>query len=269
VVADNTLYFAASFALFGLVLLQWVALYWPRRVTSRLLTGTQLLFLGIQGIALISSIAQWGPLGMAHPWPSTMLVVEGALLLALLIEKPSQSTGVGAVVASLVFVVHSYALLLGVPPTETLEISPFARSIWYATHVMTALAASSAYLCAGGGAIAYGLSGLFRRSRSETEKLSPPACLSFTRRALALAFPSLSASAATHALWTQLGWGSYWTWRPEQLWVLFLWLTLAITLHVGVTRPRLQWTTPLLSILGCLLSILGLPLLGSVLTATW
>ncbi len=267
--ADRVLYFAASFALFGLVFLQWVALYRPRRVTNKLRTGTHLLFLGIQGAALVCSVAKWGLLGMAHPWPSTMLVVEGALFLTLLIDTPGPSTGAGAVVASLAFLVHSYALLLGVPPTETLEISPFARSIWYAMHVMSGLMACSAYLCAGGGAIAYALSGPFRGAGPVLREFSPPDCLSFTRRALVLAFPSLSASAVTQALWTYLGWGSYWTWRPAQLWLLFLWLVLAITLHVPTMRPRLQRTTAFLSILGCLLALLGLPLLGSVLTAVW
>jgi ABC-type transport system involved in cytochrome c biogenesis permease subunit len=267
--ADRILYFAASLALFGLVLLQWIALYRPRRITKRLLTGTQLLFLSIQGVALACSVAEWGLLGMAHPWPSTMLVVEGALFLSLLIEKPASSTGAGAVVASLAFFVHSYALLLGVPPTETLEISPFARSIWYVIHVMSALMSCSAYLCAGGGAIAYALSGLFRGVGPMLREFSPPDGLFFARRSLMVAFPSLSASVATQALWTYLGWGSYWTWRPAQLWLLLLWLVLAITLHVPSMRPRLQWTTAFLSILGCLLVLLGLPLLGSTLTAVW
>jgi ABC-type transport system involved in cytochrome c biogenesis permease subunit len=266
---DRILYSAASFALFGLVLLQWSALYRPRRGTRGLLTGTVLLFLGLQGAALVCSVAQWGPLGMAHAWPSTMLVVEGALFLALLIDKPAPSTGPGAVVATLAFFVHSCTLLLGVPPTETLEISPFARSIWYAMHVMSGLIACSAYLCAGAGAIAYALSGLFRRAGPVLREFSPPNCLSFTRRALVLAFPSLTASAVTQALWTYLGWGTYWTWRPAQLWLLLLWLVVAVTLHVPSMKPRVQWTTALLSILGCLMALLGLPLLGSLLTAVW
>ncbi len=267
--ADRVLYFAASFTLFGLVLLQWMALHQPRRVANRLLIGTYLLFLGIQGVALGFSAAQWGLLGMAHPWPSTMLVVEGALLLTLLLEDKARATGAGAVVASLAFVVHSYALLLGVPPTQTLEISPFARSVWYGMHVISALTACSAYLCAGGGAIAYVLLVMFRATGRVLREVSPADCLSFVGRALVVAFPSLSASAVIQALWTYLGWGSYWTWRPAQLWLLFLWLVVAITLHVPSTRPGLRRTAAVLSILGCLVAFLGLPLLGSTLTAVW
>jgi ABC-type transport system involved in cytochrome c biogenesis permease subunit len=267
--ADRILYLAASFALFGLVLLHWVALYQPRRITNRLLAGTRLLFLGIQGAALVYSAAEWGPLAMAHSWPSTMLVVEGALLLCLLIGRPGLPRGVGAVVVSLAFAVHSYTLLLGVPPTQPLEISPFARSIWYAICVISALLACSACVCAGGGAIACALSGLFARAERIPREFSPPDCLSFSTKALVVAFPSLSVSALTQSLWTYLGWGSYWTWRPSQLWLLFLWLILAITLHVPSLRPRRLWTTAFLSFLGCTVALLGLPLLGSGLTAVW
>jgi ABC-type transport system involved in cytochrome c biogenesis permease subunit len=267
--ADRVLYFAASFALFALVLLQWIALYRPRRVANRLLMGTNLLFLGIQGVALGFSVYQWGLLGMAHAWPSTMLVVEGAVLLTLLLENKARATGAGAVVASLAFVAHSYALLLGVPPTQTLKISPFAWSIWYGLYVISALTACSAYLCAGGGAIAYVLTVIFRATGFVSPEASPADCLSFVRKALVVSFPSLSASAVTQALWFYLGWGSYWTWRPAQLWLLLLWLLLAITLHVPFMRPRLRWTATFLSILGCLVALLGLPLLGSALTAVW
>jgi ABC-type transport system involved in cytochrome c biogenesis permease subunit len=267
--ADRVLYFAASFALFALVLLRWIALYRPRRVANRLLMGTSLLFLGIQGLALGFSAFQWGLLGMAHAWPSTMLVVEGAVLLTLLLENRARVTGAGALVASLAFVVHSCALLVGVAPTQTLEISPFARSIWYGLHVISALTACSAYLCAGGGAIAYVLVVLFRATGLESRESSPADCLSFVRKALVMAFPSLSVSAVTQALWVYLGWGSYWTWRAPQFWLLLLWLVLAATLHVSFMKPRLRWTATFLSILGCLVALLGLPLLGTALTAVW
>ncbi len=267
--ADRVLYFAASFALFAVVLLRWIALYRPRRVADRLLIGTNLLFLGIQGVALCFSAFQWGLLGMAHAWPSTMVVVEGAVLLTLLLENKARDTGASAVVASLAFVAHSYTLLLGIPPTQTLEISPFARSTWYGLYVISALTACSAYLCAGGGAIAYVLTFMFRATGVALRESSPADCLSFVRRALMVAFPSLSVSAVTHALWVYLGWGSYWTWRPAQLWLLLLWLVLAITLHVPFMRPRLRWTATFLSILGCLVALLGLPTIGSALTAVW
>jgi ABC-type transport system involved in cytochrome c biogenesis permease subunit len=267
--ADRVLYFGASFALFALVLLQWIALNRPRRITGRILTATYLLFVGVQGMALAYSAFQWGLLGMAHPWPSTMLVVEGVLLLSLLLGKPAAATAVGAIVASLAFVVYSYTLLLGVPPAQTLEISPFARSVWYAIHVVSALTACSACLYAGGGAIAYVFSGPFRAAGLMQPESSSADCLSIARRALVVAFLSLSVSAVTQALWIYLGWGSYWTWRPAQLWLILLWLLLAITLHAPARPPRLRWTAAFLTILGFLVALLGLPLLGSALTAVW
>jgi hypothetical protein len=267
--ADRLLYFAASFALFGLVLLEWLALRRPLWVTSRVLWGTRLLFLTVQGAALIWSAVKFGPLAMAHPWPSTMLVVEGALALCLLLERTSKPTGAAAVVATLAFVAHSYTLLLGTPPTEALEISPFARSVWYAAYVASALAACSAYLNAGGGAIASVIPGLSRAASTGPEKPAPADTLAFSRTALVLAFPLLSASVIAWALWTQLGWGSYWIWRPAGLWALVLWLIVGTTLHIRTSERRLRYAFAALAILGCLLALSGLPLLGSGLTVVW
>jgi hypothetical protein len=269
VAGDRLLYFAASFALFGLVLLEWVALRRPLWVTSGLLRGTRLLFLALQGAALIWSAIKLGPLAMAHPWPSAMLVVEGALALCLLMERASRPSGAAAVVATLAFAAHSYTLLLGAPPTDALQISPFARSIWYAVYVASALAACGAYLNAGGGAIASVIPGLSRVADTGPEKPPPTDALALSRRALVLAFPLLSVSVLARALWTQLGWGSYWTWNPAGLWVLVLWLILGATLHVRTSERRLRWAFAALAILGCFLALSGLPLLGSGLTATW
>jgi hypothetical protein len=267
---ERLLYFAASFALFGLVLLEWVALRRPQWVTARILRGTRLLFLALQGAALICSIIKFGPLAMAHSWPSTMLVVEGALALCLLMERTTaKPTGAAAVVATLAFVAHSYTLLLGTPPTEALQISPFARSIWYAVYVASALAACSAYLNAGGGAIASAISGLSHAANTGPEKPAPPDAFAFSRTPLVLAFPLLSASLIAWALWTHLIWGSYWTWRPAGLWVLVLWLILGTTLHIRTSERRLRWAFAALAILGCALALFGLPLLGSGLTAVW
>jgi hypothetical protein len=266
---DMLLYFAASFALFGSVLLEWVALRRPLWVTTWILRGTRLLFLALQGAALICSTVKLGPLAMAHPWPSTMLVVEGALALCLLMERTSKPASAAAVVATLAFVAHSYTLLLGTPPTDALEISPFARSIWYAVYVASALAACSAYLNAGGGAIASVIPGLSHGANTGPQKPAPPDAFTFSRTALVLAFPLLSASVIAWALWTHLIWGSYWTWRPGGLWVLVLWLILGTTLHIRTSERRLRWAFAVLAILGCFLALSGLPLLGSGLTAVW
>jgi ABC-type transport system involved in cytochrome c biogenesis permease subunit len=269
VAVDRAAYLAASCALFALVLIEGIALYRPLWVTKRLLRGTRLLFVALQGAALTCSTLEWGLLGMAHPWPGTMLVIEGALVVLLLTDRSSKPTGVGTSVAALAFIVHSWTFLLVTPPAEILEISPFARSVWYVLYVAGALAACSAYLNAGGGAIAYAVSSLFHRTALGPQKLSAPDGLAFARRSLVLAFPFLSVSLAARTLWTYLGWGSYWTWDPEGLWPLVLWLILGVTLHTPLSRPRQRWATAFLAILGCFLALSGLPLLGSGLTAAW
>jgi hypothetical protein len=269
VAVDRAAYLVASFALFAVALLEGMALYRPLWVTKRLLQAIQLLFVGLQGAALICSALKWGLLGMAHPWPGTMLIVEGALVVLLLTNRSRKPTGVGASVAALAFIVHSWTFLLATPPAETLEISPFARSAWYVLYVAGALAACSAYLNAGGGAIAYTVSSLFHRTALGPQKLSAPDGLAFARGSLVLAFPLLSVSLAARTLWTYLGWGSYWTWDPEGLWPLVLWLILGVALHTPLSRPRQRWAIAFLAILGFFLALSGLPLLGRGLTAAW
>ena len=38
------------------------------------------------------------------------------------------------------------------------------------------------------------------------------------------------------ALWAQNAWGRYWNWDPLEVWSLMTWLSIAIALHLRVTR---------------------------------
>lgn len=262
-VDESILYFLANLILFALLLLSWVRLLRPVLVTGGVLRATTLFFLCCQGIALLWSVARLGPWSLAHPYLSVLLLIEAAIIAYVVLEKLGPDGGAGPFVVTSAFVMDTYSIvLLAAPVPETLQISPFTRSPWYLVHLVTALIAFSTYTGAAGGALAYFAAPLLTRSRLAAEQISRERSGMFTRRALAIGFPWLSASLVAAALWTQLAWGSYWTWRPAEVWLLILWLVSTMTLHA---RSMPTWQgKPLafLSLLGFSLALLSLPLLG-------
>ena len=267
---ESALYFVANLILFALLLLCWTHLFRPNWLPDRMLLGTLLLFLSCQGMALLWSGLRLEPWAFAHPYLSTMFLIEATLLVYRLLERLLKQRGVGPFVLTLAFVIHAYVILFIPPPIEeTLQISPFLRSPWHLLHLLSAMVAYGAYTCAGGGAIGYLMAGLLARSRFAPGLPSTQDCQMFTRRALVIGFPWLSSSLVTGALWAQLAWGSYWSWRAEEVWLLIVWLVLTMTLHAR-TRPGWQ-SRPLalLSLLGFVLALLSLPLLGQGLAPTW
>lgn len=267
---ETVLYFAANLILFALVLLSWVRLSRRHRVASRVLRGTLLLFLGCQATALLWSGARLGPWAFAHPYLSAMFLVESVLIVYLVLERLTTRRSVNPFVVSLAFIIHSYGLVVIPPPVaEALSISPFARSPWYLFHLLSALVGCSAYTCAGGGAIGYLTATLPPRSALDAGRLSLQDRQTFTRRALVIVFPWLSASLMTRALWTQLAWGSHWTWHPAEVSLLVVWLILTMTLHAR-SMPRWQGRPlALLSLLGFSLAMLSLPVLAQGPAPTW
>ncbi len=265
----SALYFLANLTLFALLLLTWGHLLRPVWVAGGLLRGTTLLFLCCQGVALLWSAAQLGPWCFAHPYLSVMLLVEVAILVCAVLQKLGPDGGAGPFVVTLAFLMHSSGIMfLSAPAAEPLQISPFARSPWYLLYVVTALAAFGAYTCAAGGALAYFGARVSVRGRFAGERVSRQRSLIYCRRALVIGFPWLSSSMVAGALWTQLAWGSYWTWRPAEAWLLILWLVLTMALHA---RSMTAWQgkpVALLSLLGFSLALLSLPLLAQGLLTT-
>jgi ABC-type transport system involved in cytochrome c biogenesis permease subunit len=260
---ESTLYFIANLILFAVLLLYWAHLFRPNRVTDGMLLGTLLVFLSCQGMALLWSGLRLGPWAFPHRYLSMMFLIEAALLVYLLLERLLSQRGVGVFVLALAFAMHAYVILLIPLPIEgTLQVSPYLRSSWHLLHLLSALVAYGAYICVGGGAIGYFIVRFLTRSSLAPQLPSWRDCQMFTRRSLVIGFPWLSGSLVTGALWAQLTWGSYWSSRPEEIWLLMVWLILTITLHVR-TMPGWQGRPlALLSLLGFILTLLTLPLLG-------
>ncbi len=267
---ESALYLVANLILFALLLLYWANLFRPKWVPKGMLLGTLVLFVSWQGIALVWSALRLGPWTLAHLYLSTMFLTEASLLVYLFLESLSKQRRMGAFVLTLSFVIHTYAILVIPPPFQrSLEISPFTRSPWHLLHLFTALIAYGAYTCAAGGSIGYFVVGHLSRSRLATQLPSRQDCQTLIRRALVIGFPWLSGSLVAGAVWAQLAWSSYWSWRPVEVWLLILWLILTITLHARTMPGWRGRPLALLSLLGFALALLGVRLLGQGVLVAW
>ncbi len=267
---EAALYYTANLALFAAVLLRWWNVCRPARIPDRMLRSTLILFVTLQGVALVWSTAVSGPPSIAHPWLTTMLMLEATILLCLLLERKPGPRAAGAIVVTLAFFIHSYGLVIEPAPLwESLTISPFARNPWYILHVLSALVACGAYVCAAGGAIVYVAAMLPRWDDFAARSALQRDGKAFARGTLRFAFPWLTGSVFAHAVWTYLAWGTYWSWRLAGVVLIIVWLILVATLH---TRARSRWqgtVCALLTVFGLVLALASLPLLGQGLVATW
>ncbi len=263
---ESFLLFGANLALFALVLLQWWGVRRPERAPDRASRVVLIFFAALQGASVIWAIARSGPFSLAHPSLAAMLVTWVSVPLCFLLNKRAAA----ATSVSLAFIIHSYALVLGPAlPQISLTISPFAESPWYLLHVLCALLATSAYLCAGGSAIIY-------LGTATVPSLAPAAAgatISETEqptwRALRVALPSLIGSMFAYTLWTYLAWGSYRSWRPAGICLLILCLTTATTLQIGATTRWQGITHASLTLVGLILALLSIPLLSQGLALLW
>jgi cytochrome c-type biogenesis protein CcsB len=73
--------------------------------------------------------------------------------------------------------------------------------------------------------------------RKDLERLLPTADQldRITYKTICLAFPLLTLTIATGALWANQTWGSYWSWDPKETWAAITWLVYALYLHMRIT----------------------------------
>jgi ABC-type transport system involved in cytochrome c biogenesis permease subunit len=73
--------------------------------------------------------------------------------------------------------------------------------------------------------------------RKDLERLLPSSDQldRITYKTICLAFPLLTLTIATGALWANQTWGSYWSWDPKETWAAITWLVYALYLHMRIT----------------------------------
>ena len=114
---ELALYHAANLVLFSAVLLRWWTVRQPDRVRAGVLRGTLVLFIVVQGVALLRSTVVAGLVSVAHPWLATMAMLEVTILLCLFSERNLGTRAPSAMAATLGFLIHSYTLVVGPLPS--------------------------------------------------------------------------------------------------------------------------------------------------------
>ena len=202
---------------------------------------------------------------------TTMLVWGTTTIYLLLFEVWMKTRAVGAFLVLIVFLLHSYAVLL-IPESlkGTAPLVPALRDPFLLIHVSIAILSYSSFTVAAGAALLYLVK--YYQLGSWTRVLPSTALADeFIFRAVAIGFPMQSLVLVTGAYWAQHAWAKAWSWDPKEIWALITWLTYAAFLHVRVQRGWRGSTMAWLALVGFavvmitfvgvnwLVSVFGLP----------
>ena len=181
---------------------------------------------------------------------TTMLVWGTTTIYLLLFEVWMKTRAVGAFVVFIIFLLHSYAVLL-IPDSlkETAPLVPALRDPFLLIHVSIAILSYSSFTVAAGAALLYLVK--YYQLGGWTRVLPSTALADeFIFRAVAIGFPLQSLVLVTGAYWAQHAWAKAWSWDPKEIWALITWLTYAAFLHVRVQRGWRGSTMAWLALVG-------------------
>jgi ABC-type transport system involved in cytochrome c biogenesis permease subunit len=142
----------------------------------------------------------------------------------LFYEKTRRNKNAGGVVMLMNALLFAAIILL--MPQQIGKFGPLMpalQSPWLTVHVLTAIAAYSAFTLAAGIAIIQ-----LKNAVSAEDTI--------IYKIAAFGFVMLSLSIILGAIWAEQVWGSYWTWDPKETWALVTWIIYAIYFHLHRQR---------------------------------
>lgn len=139
--------------------------------------------------------------------------------------------------------VSPFALLLVITasllPKKIIPLSPVLESYWLPVHVILAFLGNSFF------AIAFflGVMYIIQERYLKSHKLkglyfilpSLETLDELNYKCLQYGFPLLTLAIITGAVWSEYSMGSYWAWKPRQIWSLITWFLYAALLHGRLT----------------------------------
>jgi cytochrome c-type biogenesis protein CcsB len=191
-------------------------------------------FLGHGGAIIARSLAA-GHVAVTTDYEALSLFAWLIVGVYLAVERRYRLPAVGAVVASLAFVVSlgAFAFYSGVR-----ELPPNLRSAWLLVHVALAFLGNAVL----GLAFCVSLVYLFHERQLKEKRVSKsmrrlPSLETLDQlnyRALSWGFPLLTLGIVTGALWGKHSWGHFWSWEEREVFSLILWF-----LYAGLLQARL------------------------------
>jgi ABC-type transport system involved in cytochrome c biogenesis permease subunit len=175
-------------------------------------------------LALVYHISYTKRMPLSNGFEFVLSFVFITVMFYLVYEKLNRhySAG-GAVMLINVLLMASIMILMPQQIGQAGPLMPALKSPWLISHVLTAIAAYSAF------ALVSGLAAVKLRG-------SDPSDDTDIYKITSLGFVMLTISIILGAIWAEQVWGSYWTWDPKETWALVTWIIYAIYLHLHRQR---------------------------------
>ncbi len=163
---------------------------------------------------------------------STWLMV----LVFLIIDRTFGQRALGAFVVPLVVILMAMAFFL---PRDIAPLRPILESPWLPIHAGFSIVAYAFFSMSFAASIVFLLqeAQLKAHRRHNLYDLLPPleTTEGLAYRMVELGFPFLVLTIVSGAFWSQIAWGSYWSWEPKQTASLITLLVYAVYFHARVT----------------------------------
>lgn len=248
-----------------------------REFWGKLATGTALIGLIAQSVALIIRWKTSYDLGMGHApltnfYESLIFFAWTIVFLYLLMEWRLKNRSIGVFVLPVAFLIMAYASIAPGISNRIEPLIPALQSNWLTSHVLTCFMGYAAFTVAFGLGIMFFIKKIGEADLSKTSvfiRLLPSEYLmdELMYSSTALGFIFLTLGIVTGSVWAHYAWGSYWSWDPKETWSLITWLVYAIMLHTRLVRGWRGRRMAIMAIVGfvCVLfTYLGVNLLPSL-----
>jgi len=248
-----------------------------REFWGKLATGTALIGLATQSVALLIRWKTSYDLGMGHVplsnfYESLIFFAWTIVLLYLLMEWRLKNRSIGVFVMPVAFLIMAYASIAPGVNNRIEPLIPALQSNWLTSHVLTCFLGYAAFTVAFALGVMFfvgkavgadsSITGVFSRVLP-SEYLLDELMYSST----VLGFIFLTLGIVTGSVWAHYAWGSYWSWDPKETWSLITWLVYAVMLHTRLVRGWRGRRMAVMAIVGfaCVLfTYLGVNLLPSL-----
>ncbi|MBI5562973.1 MAG: c-type cytochrome biogenesis protein CcsB [Deltaproteobacteria bacterium] len=195
----------------------------------------------IGGFALHTAalIVRWAEAGRApvatlHEALTFFSWITAALYLAVLFKYRLRVLGVFVAPFALVLLVTASFL-----PRQALSLPPALASYWLPAHVIVAFLGNAFFAIAFFLGVMYVIQDHYLKSRKLRGIYFIMPSLEIidelNYKCLQYGFPLLTLAIISGAIWSETSFGSYWDWRPRQIWSLITWFLYAALLHGRLT----------------------------------
>jgi cytochrome c-type biogenesis protein CcsB len=227
----NVLFFAPVALYFAAMVLQFAGSAFKKEGAKKLAWLALLFGAAVQTVYIIVRGVKAGRVPMANQFEFANAFAWGTALIGIFFKLRGKKKidWMVTLCAPCAFLLISYAAL---QPREITELMPALRSVWFTSHIGTAVFSYASFAIAA----AIGVRYLVLEKRETEKHLRELDALAY--KLVCFGFLMLTIVILTGCIWAEQAWGSFWTWDPKEVWALITWIVYAIFLH---QRVRMNW----------------------------